>query len=180
MIWWVWGPPPACEGSLIYLLTGWHGNLVLCFLVLRYPVPPGHFFPLCLHLIPELRIWLRDRRNQESGLKITLCLPDLFLEIHLTHRSNGRRRRVSVGDTQQQVDLLQGTHFSTWISLDFLFFIFFEKGLMYSGLTITCCVTEDDFEALILLPPTPKCWDYKCAVYGFMQGWGSNLGFCIF
>lgn len=63
--------------------------------------------------------------------------------------------------------------------LTFYLFIFFEKGLMYSGLTITCCVTEDDFEALILLPPTPKCWDYKCAVYGFMQGWGSNLGFCI-
>ncbi|CAO2613443.1 hypothetical protein LEMLEM_LOCUS16078 [Lemmus lemmus] len=33
--------------------------------------------------------------------------------------------------------------------------------LMYSGLVITRCVTEDDFEVLILLLPTPKCWDYS-------------------
>lgn len=43
---------------------------------------------------------------------------------------------------------------------------------MYSGLAITLCVTEDNFEVLILLPPTPKCWDYRCAVHWVYAGLG--------
>lgn len=43
---------------------GW-GNL--CLLILCQPVPPSKLFPLRLHLIPELRIWLQmAKRERES------------------------------------------------------------------------------------------------------------------
>lgn len=38
---------------------------------------------------------------------------------------------------------------------------FLRQGLLYSRLAVGSQYSQDDYELLILLPPLPKCWDYR-------------------
>lgn len=48
------------------------------------------------------------------------------------------------------------------VQLCFAFVVILRQWLTYSGWLWIYCVAEDELETLILLPPPPKCWDYRC------------------
>jgi hypothetical protein len=57
---------------------------------------------------------------------------------------------------------LLGRYSTSWLTLPALFCFFWDRVLLHSpGRPGTHCIDPNSFELMILLPPRPKCWDYR-------------------